>query len=88
MVETSTLVVRLPNETKAKLDRLANLNRTTGDVLAGEAVTGYVERELAVIEAIERGRQDIRAGRGTGTDDVFREVEALIADAEAARARQ
>jgi predicted transcriptional regulator len=85
MSDFSTLTIRLPSESKAKLDRLADhVSRTRGE-LAGEILTAYVERELATIEAIERGRDEMRAGQGFGSDDVFRDVEAVIAATEAER---
>lgn len=88
MSDFSSLTVRLPPEAKAKLDRLAGRTRRTQDELAGEVLTAYVERELAVIEAIERGRNEIRAGLGLDPDDVFRDIEAVIAETEAERAGQ
>lgn len=86
MSEFSTLTVRLPNEAKAKLDRLASHARRTRSELAGEVLTAYVERALTEVEAVERGRSEIRAGLGLDSDDVFRDVEAVIAEAEAERA--
>lgn len=88
MPDHSTLTVRLPQETTSKLQRLAGHTQRTQSALASEAVAGYVDRELAIIEAIECGREEVRAGRGLYTDDVFREVEAAIAAAEAGRAER
>ncbi len=85
MPQSSTLTVRLPSETKAKLARLAEHTRRTSSFLAGEAIAAHVDRELAIIEAIERGRADVRAGRLTSNDAVFAEVDAIIEDARAGR---
>ena len=84
MAQSSTLTVRLPAETKAKLARLAGATKRTSSFLAGEAIAAHVERELAIIEAIERGQADVRAGRVHSTADVFRDAEAAIAETEAA----
>ena len=85
MAQSSTLTVRLPAETKAKLARLAGATKRTSSFLAGEAIAAHVDRELAIIEAIERGRADVRAGRVHSNDDVFAEVDAIVGMAQAKR---
>lgn len=86
MAQSATLTVRLPAETKAKLARLAEHGRRSSSDLASEAIAAHVDRELAIIEAIERGRADVRAGRLHSTEDAFRDVETAIAEIEAAQA--
>ncbi|MGA9866596.1 MAG: CopG family transcriptional regulator [Acetobacteraceae bacterium] len=78
MSDSTTLTVRLPNRTKDQLADLANRTRRTRSFLAAEAVAEYVARELAVVEAIERGRADVRAGRATQHAEVMREARAVI----------
>lgn len=78
MAESSSLTFRLPNATKAKLAKLADHTRRSRSFLAAEAVTAYVERELAIVEAIERGQADVRAGRVVSNDDVFRDLDAIF----------
>jgi predicted transcriptional regulator len=80
--ESTTLTVRLSGRTKDRLAELAGRTRRTRSFLAAEAIAGYVERELAIIEGIERGRVDLRAGRVTPHEEVTREARAII---EAAR---
>ena len=63
MSTTTTMTIRLEPELKAKLDSLASATRRSKSFLAAEAVAGYVEREMAVVEGIEQGLSDIRAGR-------------------------
>jgi len=63
---------------------LAGRTRRTSSFLAAEAIADYVARELAVVEAIEQGRADIRAGRFTHQVEVAREDQAVI---EAARTK-
>ena len=84
MADTGTLTVRLSNHTKARLAQLANHTRRTRSFLAAEAIADYVARELAIVEAIERGRADVQAGRVVPHDEVTREARAVI---EAARAK-
>jgi predicted transcriptional regulator len=59
------MTLRLSSETKAKLDDLARHTRHTRSFLAGEAITDYVERELAIVAGIHRGLADQEAGRVT-----------------------
>jgi predicted transcriptional regulator len=81
-LSTTALTVHLPPEIKARLDLLAERTRRTKSFLAGEAIAGYVAHELAIIEGIHEGLEDVRAGRVTPHDQVMEEVRAIIADAE------
>jgi len=78
MSDSGTLTVRLSNRTKEQLAELAGRTRRTRSFLAAEAIADYVARELAIIEKIERGRADVRAGRVTPHDDVMRDARAII----------
>ncbi len=84
MPDSGTLTVRLSHDMKGKLATLADCTHRTRSFLAAEAITAYVERELAIVEGIERGRAEVRAGQGrvTPQDEVAREARAII---EAAR---
>jgi predicted transcriptional regulator len=84
MAESTTLTVRLSNESKTRLAELAHRTRRTSSFLAAEAIEAYVTRELAIIGAIEQGRDQIRAGESSTHDDVARDARALI---QAARAK-
>ena len=84
MPGSGTLTVRLSNDTKGKLATLADRTQRTRSFLAAEAIAAYVERELAIIKGIERGRADVRAGRLTPHDEVAREARTII---EAARTK-
>jgi predicted transcriptional regulator len=63
MGESTTLTVRISPQTKKRLGRLAAHTRRTRSYLAGEAITNFVERELAIVEGIKRGLDDMHAGR-------------------------
>jgi predicted transcriptional regulator len=82
---TDTMTVRLSSETKAKLTELAEHTRRTKSFLAGEAITDYVERELAIVAAIKRGLADMEAGRVTPHKEVMAELDDIIAAAERTR---
>ena len=78
LMSSTTLTVRLSEETKEKLGRLAEETKRTKSFLAGEAITGFVERELAIIEGIHRGLEDVRAGRVVLHDEVMAEADQII----------
>ena len=78
MAESSTLTVRLSNQTKDQLTTLAGRTRRTRSFLAAEAIADYVARELAIVEAVENGRADVRAGRVTPHEDVASEAHGVI----------
>jgi predicted transcriptional regulator len=85
MAESTTLTIRLSAATKDRLAELAGRMRRTRSFLAAEAIADYVARELAIIEKIEQGRADVRAGRVVPHEEVAREAQAII---EAARTKQ
>jgi predicted transcriptional regulator len=60
---STTLTVRLSPQTRKQLGRLAAHTRRTRSFLAGEAITNFVERELAIVEGVKRGLDDMHAGR-------------------------
>jgi predicted transcriptional regulator len=55
--------IRLSAETKERLERLADQMKRSKSFLAAEAIAAYVERELEIVEGIERGLSDMKAGR-------------------------
>jgi predicted transcriptional regulator len=57
---------------------LAGRTRRTSSFLAAEAIADYVARELAIVEGIEQGRGDIRAGRVVTHAGVSDEARAII----------
>jgi len=81
MSDSTTLTVRLPSQTKKRLGRLATQTKRTKSYLAGEAIADYVERELAIIEGIEQGLDDMRAGRVVPHKTAMRQLRATIARA-------
>ena len=85
MAESTTLTVRLPTELKAQLAKLAGHTKRKQSFLGMEAIAAYVARGLAIVETIERGRADVKAGRYVSNVEAFRLVEEII---EAARIPQ
>lgn len=78
MTNSTTMTIRLDPQLKDKLGRLADGTRRSRSFLAAEAVEVYVDRELAVIEGIERGLADVEAGRTVSHEDTMATVRQAI----------
>lgn len=76
--QSETVTVRLSPETKARLEDLASQTRRSKSFLAGEAIADYVERELKIVEAIQRGLDDFEAGRVTSHEDAMKRLRATV----------
>ena len=72
------MTIRLDPQLKAKLGRLADGTRRSRSFLAAEAVETYVDRELAIIEGIERGLADVEAGRTVSHEDAMTSLRQVI----------
>ncbi len=81
----TTLTVRVSPELKERLGKLAERTRRTKSFLAGEAIAGYVERELEIVAGIERGLADMKAGRVVPHEEVMAEIDVIV---EAAKSRR
>lgn len=79
--QSETVTIRMSSDTKARLEELARHTRRSKSFLAGEAITGYVERELAIIEGIVRGLADVEAGRTVSHEEAKRQIMETIARA-------
>lgn len=86
MPASTTLTIRVSPDVKARLERLAQSTQRTQSWLAGEAVTAYVEREMAIVEGIKQGMEDVRAGRTVSHEEAMAELQAVIDAARAGRA--
>ncbi|WP_112875517.1 CopG family ribbon-helix-helix protein [Paracoccus endophyticus] len=75
---STTMTIRLDPQLKAKLGRLAEGTRRSRSFLAAEAVETYVDRELAIIEGIQRGVADVAAGRTVSHEEAMATVQRLI----------
>jgi predicted transcriptional regulator len=78
MATSTTLTVRLSPEVKKRLSRLAGHTRRTSSYLAGEAIADFVDRELAIVEGIERGLEDMKADRVTPHNDAMQRLRATV----------
>jgi predicted transcriptional regulator len=85
MTTSTTLTVRLPAQVKRRLGRLAGHTKRTQSYLAGEAIADFVDRELATIDGIKRGLDDMHAGRVVPHKTAMRRLRATVARAVKAR---
>ena len=85
---STTLTVRLPATLKDRLGKLAEQTRRTKSFLAAEAIARYVGRELEIVAGIERGLDDMKAGRVVPHEDVVADIEATIKKAKTRRPKR
>ncbi len=78
MTASTTMTIRLDPQLKAKLGRLADATRRSRSFLAAEAVETYVDRELAIIEGIERGLADVEVGRTVSHEEAMATLRQVI----------
>ena len=83
-----TFSVRLPAETKTLLDALSKSTKRSKNFLARAAITSFVHSEAQVIEGIEQGLADVRAGKTVPHADVARESRRIIAAASKRKAKK
>lgn len=84
-MSSTTMTIRVSADIKEKLDRLAADTRRSRSFLAAEAVSAYVARELAIVEGIGEGLEDVRKGRTVSHDEAMSELASVIEAAERAR---
>lgn len=88
MSDSTTLTVRLSAQVKKRLGRLAARTRRTRSFLAGEAIADFVEREMAIVDAVQEGLDDVKAGRVIPHEQVMAEIDAIIMKAKRPKARR
>jgi predicted transcriptional regulator len=79
MASSTTLTVRVSPQVKKRLGRLAAHTKRTKSYLAGEAISDFVDRELAIVDGIKRGLDDMHAGRIVPHKAAMRRLRATVA---------
>jgi RHH-type rel operon transcriptional repressor/antitoxin RelB len=67
---TTTLSVRIDNDTKNQLEALAKRARRSKSFLAAEAIAAYVEAESWQLDEIHAGLRELDKGRVVAHEDV------------------
>ncbi len=70
--ETATVSVRLPLQTRERLEQLAAVTGRTKSYLAAEALRDYIEREAWQVAAIQEGVAAADRGEFASEDEVRR----------------
>jgi predicted transcriptional regulator len=78
MPVSTTMTIRISEAVKERLERLAQDTRRSKSFLAAEAVGAYVERELEIIDGIQRGLADVAAGRVVSQDAAAADIRSAI----------
>jgi predicted transcriptional regulator len=78
MAETTTITVRISQKARDQLDRMAELTKRCRSYLVAEALDTYLSSDLEIAESIQRGIEDIRAGRTIPHEQVMTELRAII----------
>jgi predicted transcriptional regulator len=87
MAETTTITVRIPLETKERLDKLAAATRRSRSFLATEALGIYTRYELEIVEGILEGLEDTKAGRVVTTEEMQADLNRLFGEFDEAESR-
>jgi len=85
---STTMTIRVPLDVSTKLAKLAAGTHRSRSWLAAAAVSTYVDRELAIIDGIQKGLADVEAGRTTSHDEVMEQARQIVADARGRREKE
>lgn len=86
MPASTTMTIRVSADLKERLGRLAHDTRRSRSFLAAEAVSAYVNRELEIMDGIQRGLADVKAGRVVSHAEAMSEIDTVIRAAQSGKA--
>lgn len=86
MSSRTIMTIEIRQDVKEQLDALASSVDQSSQRLAEDAVTAFVERELALRQSIERSLEQGRAGNTIDHSDAIAEMRAMIAAVRGERA--
>jgi predicted transcriptional regulator len=79
MAKTAALTLRVSQDVKDKLARLAAETDRTPSAVAQRALSSYLDHQLWMLEEIEKGREDFRQGRTVSHEDAMARIRATLA---------
>ena len=82
----TTITVRVSSELRERLEKISRETRRSKSFLANEAIERYVQSESEIIEGIQQGLEDFKAGRVVPHEEAMRRFRATIARAGRKRA--
>jgi predicted transcriptional regulator len=81
------LNIRLPAATLQRLDALAAATRRSRSFVANEALEAWINREIALIEDLQIGLEEVKAGKGIAHGRAMRRIDAAVEAANRASRR-
>ncbi|MDP2698706.1 CopG family ribbon-helix-helix protein [Thalassospira sp.] len=75
---TASISITISDDMRNRLDQVAALRDQESDDLIRAALEDYLTREIDIINAIQRGSEDIKAGRTVAHDDAMDEIDAML----------
>ena len=85
MAKTATLTLRVSESLKEKLGRFAEQTHRTPSAVAERGLEAFLDRELEMLEAVERSQADFREGRTVSHEEAMSRVQATIGKHKAAK---
>lgn len=79
MTKTAALTLRVSQEIKDKLARLAAETDRTPSAVAQRALTAYLDYHLLMIDEVEKSREDFRQGRTVPHEEAMVRIDAIMA---------
>jgi predicted transcriptional regulator len=79
MTKTAAMTLRLTQDLKDKIARLADETDRTPSAVAQRGLSDYVDYQLWMLEEIEKSREDFRQGRTVPHDEVMAKADAILA---------
>jgi predicted transcriptional regulator len=72
------MTVQLTPAQEERLQQLATLRSLTPDELAQEGIDRFLSYEEDLVAAVQRGREDIAAGRLLEPEEVFARIDRML----------
>lgn len=79
MTKAATLTLRVSEELKDKLSKLAEQTQRTPSALANKALTAFVDHQLWMLAEIDKSLEDFEEGRTVTHEEAMARLRATIA---------
>jgi predicted transcriptional regulator len=79
MAKTAALTLRVSQDLKDKLTRLAAETDRTPSAVAQRALGTYLDYHIEMLEEVEKSREDFRQGRTHTNAEVMRDAAEIVA---------
>jgi predicted transcriptional regulator len=78
MAAKPVLNIRLAPETLQRLDAIAAATRRTRSFIANEALEAWINREIELIEDLQVGLEEVKAGKGIPHEQAMHQIDAAV----------